>query len=231
MLLKKAGLCKPAFCVYLYLVYLLKTLLNTIIHYGVAGDKTEHERRRIKTVNLLNLIVAAFISIGIFNHFVLHTKMNFWPTLSFVVFALFSLYLSKIKLTSLSFILFTLNVNLAILFINKCYPVESGCYVFYFPVIVSIVLLNKPTFKDKFALLHFSLVIIFFLINLFVDIPAWRIEGVDASEVKILLTANLMMSSILTGLLSGLMNRMISNQNNEIMFLIPIYRQAIMNFK
>ncbi len=216
MLLKKAGLCKPAFCVYLYLVYLLKTLLNTIIHYGVAGDKTEHERRRIKTVNLLNLIVAAFISIGIFNHFVLHTKMNFWPTLSFVVFALFSLYLSKIKLTSLSFILFTLNVNLAILFINKCYPVESGCYVFYFPVIVSIVLLNKPTFKDKFALLHFSLVIIFFLINLFVDIPAWRIEGVDASEVKILLTANLMMSSILTGLLSGLMNRMISNQNNEI---------------
>jgi two-component sensor histidine kinase len=197
-------------------MYLLKNLLNTIILYGVASDKTEHERRRIKTVNLLNLIVAVFISIGIFNHFVLHTKMNFWPTLSFVVFAFISLYLSKINLTSLSFILFTLNVNLAILFINKCYPIETGCYVFYFPVIVSIVLLNKPTFRDKFALLHFSLVIIFFLVNLFVDIPAWRLEGVEASQVKVLLTANLIMSATLTGLLSGLMNRMISNQNNEI---------------
>lgn len=197
-------------------MYLLKNLLNTIILYGVASDKTEHERRRIKTVNLLNLIVAVFISIGIFNHFVLHTKMNFWPTLSFVVFAFISLYLSKINLTSLSFILFTLNVNLAILFINKCYPIETGCYVFYFPVIVSIVLLNKPTFRDKFALLHFSLVIIFFSVNLFVDIPAWRLEGVEASQVKVLLTANLIMSATLTGLLSGLMNRMISNQNNEI---------------
>lgn len=197
-------------------MYLLKNLLNTIILYGVASDKTEHERRRIKTVNLLNLIVAVFISIGIFNHFVLHTKMNFWPTLSFVVFAFISLYLSKINLTSLSFILFTLNVNLAILFINKCYPIETGCYVFYFPVIVSIVLLNKPTFRDKFALLHFSLVIIFFSVNLFVDIPAWRLEGVEASQVKVLLTANLIMSATLTGLLSGLMNRMISNQNIEI---------------
>lgn len=89
--------------------------------------------------------------------------------------------------------------------------------MFYFPLIVSIVLLNKPSIRDRYAFTHFSICVISFAAALFLDVPEWRIKNLDVSQTKQLLLLNLTISATLTGLMSGLLNRLISNQNNEIL--------------
>ena len=207
----------PAFCILKLYLASLKSLFYKILHYGVEPHQSSHDLRRIKTINLLNILVIFFLLIGFFNYFILKTELKVVPSLIFITLATASLTLSKFLKTNLSFLLFTLNVNLSIFFINKCYPLSVGSYVFYFPVIVSIVLLNKPSIKDRYAKLHFSICILFFLATLFIDVPQWQLKGLTERQINLLLYFNIGIAAVLTGLLSGLMNRLISNQNKEIL--------------
>lgn len=207
----------PAFCIIkLYLASLKKVFYNTL-YFGIEHGQSSHDVRRIKTINLLNVLVIFFLLIGFFNYFILKTELKIIPSLVFISLAFISLSLSKFKHTNLSFLLFTLNVNLSIFFINKCYPLSVGSFVFYFPVIVSIVLLNKPSIKDKYAILHFSICVLFFLATLFIDVPEWELKNLTERQIKLLLFYNIGIAAVLTGLLSGLMNKLISNQNKEIL--------------
>jgi two-component sensor histidine kinase len=195
----------------------LKNAFHTLLNFGLEEGQSSHDKRRIKTINLLNGLVIFFLLIGFVNYFILKTDLKVIPSLTFIVLALVSICLSKFKKTNLSFLIFTINVNLSIFFVNKCYPISVGSFVFYFPVIVSIVLLNKPSFKDKYALLHFSICVLFFLGTLFVDVPEWQLKGLNEVQIKLLLFFNIAIAAVLTGLLTGLMNRLISNQNREIL--------------
>ncbi|WP_317898940.1 sensor histidine kinase [Aurantibacillus circumpalustris] len=195
----------------------MKKVFYKILHFGTEPQHSSHDLRRIKTVNLLNLLVIFFLLIGFVNYFILETELKVIPSLVFISLASFSLVLSVYRKTNLSFLLFTLNVNLSIFFVNKCYPLSVGSYVFYYPVIVSIVLLNKPSIKDRYAMLHFSMCVLFFLASLFIDVPEWRLKNLTEHQIKLLLYFNIGIAAVLTGLLSGLMNRLISNQNKEIL--------------
>lgn len=195
----------------------MKRAFYNFINLGIEEFHSSHEQRRIKTINLLNLIVVISLLIGFCNYFILKTEFTLIPSLIFISFAVLSILFSKYRKTNISFLIFTLNVNFSIFFINKCYPFDVSSYVFYFPLIVSIVLLNKPSIRDRYAFTHFSICVISFAAALFLDVPEWRIKNLDVSQTKQLLLLNLTISATLTGLMSGLLNRLISNQNNEIL--------------
>lgn len=207
----------PAFLHFNLYLASLKSAFYHILHLGLGPKQSSHDVRRIKTINLLNALVIFFLLVGFANYFILKTDMKVIPSLVFIFLSLTSLGLSKFKRTNLAFLLFTLNVNLSIFFVNKCYPLSVGSYVFYFPVIVSIVLLNKPSLKDRFAILHFSVCVLFFLASLFIDVPQWELKDLNEKQIKLLLFFNIGIAAVLTGLLSGLMNRLITSQNNEIL--------------
>lgn len=57
----------------------------------------------------------------------------------------------------------------------------------------------------------------FFLATLFIDVPQWELKGLTERQINLLLYFNIGIAAVLTGLLSGLMNRLISNQNKEIL--------------
>src|SRR5205085_7228955 len=103
--------------------------------------------------------------------FSLHYDFAFGPVSAIFVFASFSLLLSKYHFTKWSFLLFTLYVNLAVFYFCKRHPFESENYVYYFPVIVSVVLLNNPTFKDKLSLLHLIICACFFTATVSLQLP------------------------------------------------------------
>lgn len=195
---------------------LLKKTFNTLLHFGIKEGQQAHDKRRIKTVNLLNALVIFFLLVGFFNYFVLGTEMKLAASFIFLFLACFSVVLSKFFQTNLAFFFFTFNVNLSNFFINETYPQAVGSYLFYFPIIVSIVLLNRPSIRDKHALLHAAVCLAFLMTNLLIDIPQWQIQNLDESQIKLMFYVNLVMSATLTGLLSGLLSRLISNQNLEI---------------
>lgn len=194
----------------------MKKRFYTILNYGIEDHHSLFDKRRIKTINLINLIMAFFLVIGFTNVFVLKEEFAWFQTTSFLVLSLFSLYLSKIRKTDYAFILFTLNVNLSIFHINEFYPIEVGAYLFYFPVIVSIVLLSKPSFKNKFTLIHFFTCTLFFLAAMVLDFPEYKLKGLNPEEMRVLWYYDFIMAVSLTALISFLLTRIIYTQNQEI---------------
>jgi two-component sensor histidine kinase len=205
----------PAFFFHKH-VPLLKKVFYTLLGLGIEDKQSSHDKRRIKTTNLINLIMILFIMIGYTNYFILKKDFPFFTFTSFLLLAVLSLFLNKIKKTDLSFLLFTININLSIFFTNKYYPIEVGAYLFYFPLIVSVVLLNNPSLKDKHSIIHFSICILFFLTNLLFDFPAFQLQTLSPDQTKLLWYYDLVMSASITAVLSFLLTRIIYTQNREI---------------
>lgn len=197
----------------------MKKLFYSILSFGVNDTRNALDNRRIKTINLLNLLVAFFLFFGLINYLII----NETPALSavganlgFLGLSVLSLYLSRIGKTTLSFLLFTLNVNASIFYINQFYPPDSGAYLYYYTLIISVVLLNNPTSIDRFAVFHFIICASFFLFDLFIDLPGLRDPDLNPDKIKVLWYYNMIVSAIVTALLSGLLTRLIYNQNREI---------------
>lgn len=193
-----------------------KTLFFRILNFGVQADQSFHDRRRIKSVNLLNIVVIFFLLIGLTNWFFIKADFPIAVELIFMMVAAASIYLSYKNHVNIAFALFTVNVNGALFFIGKYYPVETGAYLFYFPVVVSIVLLNNPSRIDKSSLFHFLVCALSFTLNLVVDIPQWK-TTLSAEQIELLWYYDVFLSVILTGLLTFLLNKTIFSQNKEIL--------------
>ncbi|MBL7933909.1 MAG: sensor histidine kinase [Bacteroidia bacterium] len=194
----------------------MKKRFYTILHYGIEPHHTLFDKRRIKTINLINLIMAAFLLIGFTNAFFIKDEFGYLQSTCFLILCLISLSLSRARKTDLAFILFTLNVNLSIFHVNEYYPREVGAYLFYFPVIVSIVLLSKPSFKNKFTLIHLITCLAFFLAALLLDFPDYKLKNLSQEQMQVLWYYDFIMSVSLTALISFLLTRIIYTQNREI---------------
>lgn len=194
----------------------MKNQINRLLNLGVEDRQSSYDKRRIKTTNLINLLVIFFILIGYTNYFILRSDFALAPVTTFMVLAGVSLFLNKIRKTDASFLLFTININLSIFFINEYYPYEVGAYLFYFPLIVSVVLLNNPSFKDKHSILHFSICFVFIVTSLLLDFPDFQLQNLNADQIKNLWYYDLIMATSLTAILTFLLTRIIYKQNKEI---------------
>lgn len=194
----------------------MKALLFKIINLGVTNSLTIHEKRRVRTVNLLNLVILFFLLFGLTNYFILKTEYNFLPFFIFLILTASSSLLNKLNQTHLGSLLFTINVNFEIFYINNIYPIGVGSYLYYFPLIVSVVLLSSPQTRDKFALAHFITSIVFFIGVLFIEIPQWQIHTISAENINQMWKLNLVISTVVTATIVFLLTRLIARQNQEI---------------
>jgi two-component sensor histidine kinase len=196
---------------------ILHKILNRLLDSGTDNTNTPHELRRIRTTNLLNLVVALYMLISYTKYFILEEHFNPLPSTLFLALALISLLLGRYKKTRSSFILFAVNVNLSVLFFNLHYPPEAGAYLFYFPLAVSAILLNIPTLKQQLSMMYPALFIAFFLINIFVDIPALEMQGLSEYQTRTLWYYDLLMAVMVTLILSFILVKLITDQTTEIM--------------
>ncbi|MDI1354108.1 MAG: sensor histidine kinase [bacterium] len=195
----------------------MKKLFDSVINFGISEVLLPHDRRKIKTVNFLNVICACFLIIGYSNYFILGSNFAAGPVSLFLVLTLLSLVLSKLHMPGASFVLFSLNVNASIFYLNQQYPLEVGAYLFYFPLIVSVVLLNNPTFKDKYFLFHSLICAVGFSLSMFVKVRFIEVKTLSAEEIKVMWYYDMFISAIITATLSFLLNRLILQQSNEIL--------------
>ncbi len=195
----------------------MKFFFRALLNLGISSELSVHDQRRVKIINLLNFVVLFFLLIGLSNYFLLENSFPIIPELIFISIAAAALYFSYIKKTQTSFLLFTLNANISIFFVNQYYPFESGSYLYYFPAIVTIILLNNVSSRNWLAMLHFSISALFFLLFLVLDIPEWQLKGLSQETLKVLWNYNIIMTALITAMVSGLLNRLIAIQNAEIL--------------
>lgn len=192
----------------------LKLFFTSLISLGINENDTIADKRKIKILNSLNLFVIASIIVGATNSGYLKSKYPIYIELLFLIIAVVSLVCNYKKKYNLSFFLFTLNVNSAIYYVSEYYPIETGAYLFYFPFIISIVLLsdlNKPT---KQSLIHLALAFLSLILSLFTSLPITKPEF-SKLDIHILWIYNVIFSVITTAFLTLVLARLIYNQNKE----------------
>jgi two-component sensor histidine kinase len=188
-------------------------LLNPKVH----AHQSAHERRKARTLNVLNLGLAGSVLTALLvNQGVLGDEFIYAPPLVFLALALGAVALTHVNRYTVALLLFTLNLNLAILYANERHPVDAGPYLYYFPLIVSIILLNNPSFKDRFTLINLAIGTFFFILHLIIDIPGIKLLP-DPAQTRVLWYGNLVLSVVSTSLLTLLLTWMIGKQNEEIL--------------
>jgi two-component sensor histidine kinase len=194
----------------------LKKAIKAFINFGINSDHTVVEQRRIKTVNLLNAVILLFLLIGLSHYLIIGNNYPLIPELIFMALAALSLLCSYYQKTKYSFLLFTINTNLSIFFVNQYYPFETGSYLFYFPLIVSIILLNNVTSRNWMAFFHLGISALSFILSLFLNIQSWQLQGLSSEAIQVMWYYNVLMAALLTAMVSGILNRLIVVQNQEI---------------
>lgn len=180
----------------------------------VAGQSSL-EVRKVKTTNLLNFIVCCSLLTSVTHYFFLGDKYSVGIVLALFLISLASMILNGFGKTTLSFLLFTLNVNAAIFYYCLHHSLEAGTCFYFFPLIVSVVLLNNPSVRDTWMVVHFSICVVFFAACFLVEIPGIQAD-LSRSQIVYLQRFNLFSSAIITALLSFLLTRLVSSQNYEI---------------
>ncbi|MFN8231728.1 MAG: hypothetical protein U0V03_12480, partial [Bacteroidia bacterium] len=194
----------------------LKIYFNSLLNLGINANNSVAEKRKIKTLNCLNLFVIVCLILGSSNSAYLKSKYPVLIELLFLVIAIVSLVFNYKKKYNASFLLFTFNVNLAIYYVSEYYPIETGAYLFYYPFITSIVLLSDIDKLNKQALVHLGITLFGLVLSLFTSLPINKLEFSN-SEVHILWLYNVIFSVITTAFLTLLLARLIFNQNKEVL--------------
>lgn len=194
----------------------MKQLANTILNFGIEASQSPYDQRRVRAANLLNVVIIVSLLVGYTNYFFLKSDFATGPVTLFLLLAVCSLVLSRYHFTSWSFALFTFNANLSIFFVNEQYPVEAGAYLYYFPILVSVVLLVNPSLRDRFSVLHLGICVLFMLTSVLIDLPGIRLTHLTTQTLTLLWIYNLIISLFITVLISFMLTRLILKQNEEI---------------
>lgn len=194
----------------------MKKAIRAFLDLGINATHSVVEQRRIKTVNLLNTVILLFLLIGLSHYLFIGNNYPLPAELVFMGIAALSLMCSYWGKTKWAFFLLTFNANLSIFFINQYYPFESGSYLYFFPVIVSVILLNNVTSLSWMSFLHLAISALSFILSITLDLKSWKLQGLSPEATKVMWYYNIVMSVILTAMVSGILNRLIVVQNQEI---------------
>jgi two-component sensor histidine kinase len=194
----------------------VKKTIRAFLDLGINATHSVVEQRRIKTVNLLNAVILLFLLIGLSHYLFIGNNYPLVPELVFMGIATASLFCSYFGKTKWAFLLLTFNANLSIFFINQYYPFESGSYLFFFPVIVSVILLNNVTSLSWMGFLHLGISALSFILSITLDLESWKLQGLSTDAIQVMWYYNMVMAVVLTAMVSGILNRLIVVQNQEI---------------
>lgn len=145
----------------------------------------------------------------------LKSRYDLFPILTVYVFAGFSFYLNARKKSQAAFIFFAFYINLAICYFTLSHPAETDMYVYFFPVIISLILLNTAAISRR-SLIWSAIFSAFFLtIALSMDIPQIR-RPLTTEQIIYLQRFNMVGATVITGVLSYILSTIIVRQFNEI---------------
>lgn len=189
----------------------MKHFLRKLSNIGIDDTLSFHELRKIRTLNIFNLIVIFFLLLGATNVVFLRSDYPLLPELCFLLMAILSLFLNYRHKYNWALFTFTIYINISLFFVNEYYPFDAGAFLFYFPLIVTIILLNNPSIKDKFTITHFIISLVFFFVSILFDFPSIRNNSIPDESVLVLWYYDVIFSIICTGFLTFMLNRLIHN--------------------
>jgi two-component sensor histidine kinase len=129
-------------------------------------------------------------------------------------------YLNHKKLYNASAYLFVISMNLTLMHMCLFYSLETGSFLYYFPLIFCIALLHDPKQPKKRALIFFSIITLSILCSRLLEIPQEYRANLSAEQDKVLFNFNINVAAALTIVLVFLVIRFINKQYLELGSLV-----------
>ena len=155
----------------------------------------------VRTTNVLNLLVIVFTASSFITVGFLGKRYDLIPILCVFLFAISCFYLNAKFYPRTAFLFFAFYINLIICYFTLSHPRDTDLYIYFFPVIVSLILLNTGAFAGYTTLVSGLICATFLILSVTLDIPEIRRE-LSTEQTQMLRTFNLFGASIMTAILS-----------------------------
>lgn len=198
----------------------MKRFFQKIIQTGIDAETNPDQARNIRTTNLFALIATCSFFIGFTNIFILRNNFAFIPVsvLFLINFGTFVLNYFRLYLTATY--VFLINVNIIQFFVVNYYVMESGGYLYYFPLSLCVMLMYHEPKRSFHTVVHFFIMLAFIMAWLTLKEPLFLNTSITPEQTREIFIFNLCLSVLLNIILIVLVVRMITQQNKKLIFLI-----------
>jgi len=195
-------------------------MFSKLLNIGIYNSLDFYQKREVKILNTLALIVVAGLLIGSTNVFFLG---ELYPAIAELIIALSSIvvyFLNWKRKYNLAAYVFVVSINCTIFFIAQYYDRSTDTYLYYFPVTFCIALLHNPNKSGIRTFLFFFVVLLSFLSSRFLDIPLLNGTHFTAEQNHLLFLYNVYFCVILTIALVYLFVRILDKQYSDLSQLV-----------
>lgn len=191
-------------------------MFQRLLNIGIHHDLDFYQKREVKILNTLALVVLSGLLVGSTNIFFLHET---YPALAEIIIGLTSMVVflfnsqRKYEWAAYSFVI---TINCTLFFVSQYYERSTDTYLYYFPVIFCIALLHHPK-KPKLRSFNFFFITLFsFLASRFLDLEFLNGNHFTEEQNHLLFLYNVYFCVIITIVLVYLFIRILDKQYSEL---------------
>lgn len=191
-------------------------MFQKLLNIGIYNELDFYQRREVKILNTLALVVLFGLLVGSTNVFFLH---EMYPAIAELIIALTSMIVfvfnskRKYELAAYSFVI---TINCTIFFVSQYYDRNTDTYLYYFPVIFCIALLHHPKKPKQRTFLFFFITLFSFLASRSVDLRFLNGSHFTDDQNQLLFLYNVYFCVIITIVLVYLFVRILDKQYFEL---------------
>ncbi len=195
-------------------------MLPKVLNIGINDDLDFYQKREVKVLNTLALIILVGLGIGATNVFFLGKLYPAFSELIIACGAATVFLFNWKKFYETAAFVFVLVINAAIFYVTEYYPKEVDTYMYYFPVIFCIALLHNPN-KSKFrSFIFFVIIFISFTAAEFIEWNIGKGEVFTQEQIKLLYYYNVFFCVFITMFLVYVFIQMLNKKYVELSKLI-----------
>lgn len=195
-------------------------ILDRLISIGVKSDIDSFQKREVKLLNILALVIIAGVLIGTTNYFFHRLAYPLLAQLFIAILACFIFVFNYLQKYNLAAYFFVFVINAVMVFIGQFYDKSVATYLYFFPVISAVALLHNPLKPTYRTILMFTFTLISFVVSSTVKINFLKGPPFDEQTNNVLFLYNLYFCLILTIILFYMLVRTLNKQNLELNFLL-----------
>lgn len=195
-------------------------MFSKLLNIGTRPQLDFHQKREIKILNLLALVIVFGLLVGSTNIFFLGEAYPATAECIIAVCSLLVIFLNWKQQHEAAAYTFVIVISATLVFVNQYYELSTAAYLYYFPVIFCVALLHNPNKKTVRSAIFFLIILGGFFITKLLPIASLKGTTFTDDQNKLLFLYNIYFCIILTTILVFVFISFLNNQYTELAELL-----------
>lgn len=173
---------------------MIKRFWTYLSSIGIKEEYQEALRTRVTLVNQFSFLSIIIYFCSLINNYVISDKGALIIDLSIVVFFLFILFLNKKGFHQVASFFIVTIISFSIFYFDSYQGIESGNYLYHFPLILAIAFAFDFKTEKKQIFLYYSLIVTLLIINLCTEFSLFENKTITQEDRYHLFVMNILLS-------------------------------------